>query len=776
MSTATAESRRIPNKRHVELKLRRRESGEIYLFAAKWTGLSGNSKSSEVGRGWNKKNSLPGARETWALLFVCYWLHEIANPGQWLEFRFPDRKSLSISGILSNKGKSGAWVKKLNSGNDIETVCNQSGQEILIDDLTPYQVGISLDGVPLQSLAELGRFDLLREVVHSLSGQESAEVYDNRYLKPLQTRASVRRHEATDNSEIELHQQRTDLDTQVVDSLGVSNQRIAVDNQIRSSLVGIWVNDRVAGTGIVVADGKVLTCAHVVCDWKGSSPKRYVKTNKSIALEFSGKSPETIHRSETQEGRHDGPSGRMNSAARQPNSSHRVSAVISQGGWSPVDQENIAILEFDGPLPAGVLPIRFSFQSLQGGEKCQTRGFTVNGVFDGAPVDDLQILSRRAARGNRQLLEIDSVKIHSAHGGAPLCDSETGLIYGIINTRKVQTSKSQPHERASVIPSAALVRLIPWLRTDSEPKSSREEVDDSYAKLEMAIEICLQNEPSIRNALSAAIKKPHLSSPQQVKKLITALVDPQTDLISVVSCLENLADECDRTGDSARRGVINGLFSIFGPFRMEKKYAVEILEGLGVSTEKLMSLPFDSLILFEFVMAAIDARKATFQLARPGDRDSCRSPSATPRPMGLLDQLPEEGFSLKTSKPGVTQSNELFLQTIVDHVRQSIGRLPSPFGRNIRFEATSLKGQINELNIDLQVLRKNRTTPFLHASTKQRRLSSQEIKSIRSALSFLAFVDLKPSDETDPLLAAVKPLTSPVRSGKLVSDIDPHIP
>jgi hypothetical protein len=76
--------------------------------------------------------------------------------------------------------------------------------------------------------------------------------------------------------------------------------------------------------------------------------------------------------------------------------------------------------------------------------------------------------------------------------------------------------------------------------------------------------------------------------------------------------------------------------------------------------------------------------------------------------------------------------------------------------------------RLRELNDDLELMHTSHQTAFLNAATAKRQLGPREIEKIRKSLSYLALVDLVPSPSNADRHDAIRVLTSPIRSQKLL--------
>ncbi|MEI7698969.1 MAG: serine protease, partial [Planctomycetia bacterium] len=166
-------------------------------------------------------------------------------------------------------------------------------------------------------------------------------------------------------------------------------------------VVRIWIDGKVEGTGFVIGPGTVLTCAHVVHD-----TDKPLEGHKSISIEFYG-----VHPGLTSEG----------SPALQ-------SVKIDPGHFSPGDQHDIAILTWEGELPAGVTVAEFSFDEQLAGRKVRTRGFPQLGEFDSQPGTGTIQGTTTHSPTSGEHWALNSAEITNGFSGAPIFDENSGCV------------------------------------------------------------------------------------------------------------------------------------------------------------------------------------------------------------------------------------------------------------------------------------------------------------------------------------------------------------
>ena len=725
MSTATAESRRNPNKRRLELKLKRSETGQVFLFAAKWTNLSGDSKSGELGRDWKRTPSLPGARETWALLFVCYWLHEIKNPDQWCEFRFRDRESLSIGGLLTNT-KSGYWCTDLFGQGEIQTVCNQSGDEILIDSLTPYQVEISLDGESLSSLAAAGDFDTLRVVVRTLAGNQQADFYEDRYLQPFQKAKTVAPSEhpvedlkavstegmisSSGRSTPELphtNQPANGLETGVAPVPDKESEKVdstLIDHDGERCLVAVRVNGKIRGTGFVVGQGIVVTCAHVVL------PNNKMPDDLTSPVQYSIEYLALMR------------SGAQNDPVSGAPAVQEVQ--LDRQHFSRHSENDVAFLTWNGRVPEGVKIGRLSTLGNLGGRRCRVKGFA-----EFAPFEILTAVVEVAATGGKRDAEpilnlAKANSVLSGHSGGPLFDCDTNAIVGMVSAVNGAPDGVSWHgtEYGFVVRCATIRAIWPELFRDDRAAEIDQHLTTAALNLRTAMKDCLLRHPRAQSAIAAHFQRGDLahSVEETALKLVDAiLTDPPQGVVPALC----LADNHLRVGPTADVDAANGLIEFYCLFmpgivsRRSKDDVRLMLEQVRGVHRGPVIVPTSSKTILALYLAAMDGVAVKL--------NQRSAEEAEPPGQHLLDDIPEAGF----------QNADVNKSVILTHLIQHLGGPSFPPG----FQNWTEPERIDEVNEKLRLWHETKQTKAIVVS---RQLSEAQQESLREMLLYVAIVQL----------------------------------
>jgi S1-C subfamily serine protease len=192
-----------------------------------------------------------------------------------------------------------------------------------------------------------------------------------------------------------------------------------------TSVVRVDVGSKIGGTGFVMSDGRVMTCAHVVADSDGR-PQRHIRV--------------VVHTTREE----------------------RRAEVVPEF-WRQPSAEDIAVLSFDGELPQSVTNITLGPSVGTSGDFCVVFGYPEVGLIDGLWGHGI-IVGPVAERSGRQLIQIDSKEITRGFSGAPLFNKRTRQVMGMVS----EIASADPHgrldETAFAIPSETLAATYPPLQ------------------------------------------------------------------------------------------------------------------------------------------------------------------------------------------------------------------------------------------------------------------------------------------------------------------------
>ena len=513
-----------------------------------------------------------------------------------------------------------------------------------------------------------------------------------------------------------------------------------IKHPFEKSLVCIWVDGIIAGTGCVIASDRVLTCAHVVSHESGEPQGQIqVEAYHSVCewVQAQQRSvPEAV-------------APFTLDALYRP-----VEAEIDGNYWRSEKAEDIAVLKLKAPLADGTSVLSFSHRPLQGGEEFRTRGFASVGDTHGVYAEG-KVAAHSVTRSGQASYQLECGNITRGFSGAPLCDHRTGEVLGLINAIARQDSHGKLTGVAFAIPNETLVRVVDWLRREEDElarEQRRQKLAKSHTLLEKSIAESLnQCRPVWQDLVGTRLARPDLCDQLRITELVDTL--RQEDPEEIVQHFEDLAATYRNRRDDVALNALTGLFAAVAPTVMDSRLVDQILAKIGIPRNQPLEIPWDSVIMFEYVMARLDGRPAAF---RPPATESGK-----PKPGMLLDPLPEQGFAHPVDKDN--------LEVLIPEIAAKLGRLPAPFKRKVNLEAQTIEGRARELNKSLKIMHQKCQTPFLEAKTDaERQLNEDDLRLIHRVLTYLAVVEIKPCPNISDADEKIQTLTRPINDHTLL--------
>jgi len=202
-----------------------------------------------------------------------------------------------------------------------------------------------------------------------------------------------------------------------------------MQSNIISGIVRINRPDgKTAGTGFVVSDRLIATCAHVIPP--GAEPK-------------SGMPPEKVEL-----------------VFRKSN--EKRSAHVVAEWWRPADAGDVAFLKLDEALPEGVRPLLLGSSLGSNDHAFQTFGFPAQSPEEGIWGDG-HILNETLQQGMR-VLQISSPQATPGFSGAPVMDEVNRRVVGMVTSITRPDTYGRMAETAFVTPTETLRMVCPELQ------------------------------------------------------------------------------------------------------------------------------------------------------------------------------------------------------------------------------------------------------------------------------------------------------------------------
>ena len=196
-------------------------------------------------------------------------------------------------------------------------------------------------------------------------------------------------------------------------------------NHLLWSIVKILRGDEVVGTGFVVSDRLVATCAHVV-------DAAHAQPGDSLPIQFL--KGETTSRS----------------------------AYVVPDFWRDANKEDVAILKLTEPLPKGVTPITLG-DSLNLSQVCESKELRGYGFPEGEQDDglwaDIAVVGQLPGS---ERLQLKSQEIEPGFSGGPVLDPKNGIVVGMIHAiREADPETGRNRDTAFANPATILRSILP---------------------------------------------------------------------------------------------------------------------------------------------------------------------------------------------------------------------------------------------------------------------------------------------------------------------------
>ena len=183
---------------------------------------------------------------------------------------------------------------------------------------------------------------------------------------------------------------------------------------IQKGIVGILNPDgQIIGTGFLVTETTILTCAHVI-------KKAESEPGGRVQIRFATDKSETV-------------------------------AVVDLSSWSPVDEHDTALLHIEH-IPNDAEHLSLGSSSGTSGHIFRTYGYATIGSVQGlgARGEIIDVVEG----GN--LLQITSQEIERGFSGAPVIDEARGVVVGMITWGKTSTSTQRHRDTTFAVTTEAI--------------------------------------------------------------------------------------------------------------------------------------------------------------------------------------------------------------------------------------------------------------------------------------------------------------------------------
>ena len=192
----------------------------------------------------------------------------------------------------------------------------------------------------------------------------------------------------------------------------------------RSILCIFKPDGRIVGTGFLAAENLVVTCAHVVREAGGGPGERV-----QLAFQTGGE---------------------------------HIQATVRADTWSTPEAQDIAILTLESQLPKGVAPLHLGASGSTAGHPFTTCGYPGTTGSDSL-LGGGEILGVIELKGS-QVLQLRSQEVTPGFSGAPVLDTHTGRVVGMVTAILNPDRHGRLAETAFITPSETLRLVCPELQ------------------------------------------------------------------------------------------------------------------------------------------------------------------------------------------------------------------------------------------------------------------------------------------------------------------------
>jgi hypothetical protein len=393
---------------------------------------------------------------------------------------------------------------------------------------------------------------------------------------------------------------------------------VAIDSEAERAIVEVFVDGKSCGTGLVVADGVVVTCAHVVVHGNTApvtAASKHFQVRFLEDLSAAGNTTVAL----------DGVK--------------RVTVQLDQDHFSPYLENDIAFLTWkDNPRPNRQVAY-LSPASSSVPRDCYTKGFAKIDSFSGDPAE-FRLLgtsdrtsSAEVVVGQRVWKLADANALLPGHSGGPIFDRWSHVVYGLVARIGVQ-DKATGHgaDIAWGVQSASIRALWPELFNENE--QSTEVLKTAREQLRAFMVDCLLASPNAFEAISKQFRQPRTakSTNETCERLVDHLLKQRPQ-----DCVAGLA----RVDGQIRRMVvpdrqaldcISRFYYAIAPAIVSERNADQVkllYENIQDVSAGPLVVPYSDKTVLELFLAAIDGRQLRLERSQP---------------VHVMDELAESGF------------------------------------------------------------------------------------------------------------------------------------
>jgi hypothetical protein len=372
---------------------------------------------------------------------------------------------------------------------------------------------------------------------------------------------------------------------------------MTVIEKAKRSVVCVCVDGVDKGTGVVVAEGKVLTCSHVLGD-KENWP------NRKFSIKFLGA---MIKQAE------DGNSGCVERC--------EATEVEIDGDFVADGDHDLAVLKWTGALPKDVEVSCFSMSYPRPLTQVFAFGFPESAKY-WAQADFFSMVEETIHKETNSIhWTICSNVVSHAFSGAPVFSQEYGTVIGIAVEIKRMDATYRNMSTGYVIPVPTIVKALPQLKRLLEPSINAEH-QRLISKLKADMAAKLRSSATAIQKLRDLVPQDIFVGPgsSEEMRIVDCLVEAKMSFPDLALALHQCQKSLEQNNDIQGALAISRLYATILSTTLNPDIIKRIREGLS-SNDKFVVVPSTHCSLVEVFMAGAEGRLAEFRKIDAGSRD-----------------------------------------------------------------------------------------------------------------------------------------------------------
>ena len=350
-----------------------------------------------------------------------------------------------------------------------------------------------------------------------------------------------------------------------------------LDAEYERSLVCILVNDRVAGAGVIVSPGFVLTCAHVV-----------EKPNSGNRLEIKYFGLNTSDQPE-----------------------QRVEVFLPAFRGDSEGDVDLAVLAYDATQhPSnGVSAARFSSDRPARGTKYRARGFFA--YADRMHQPGVGEVEGHGDYKGRSHLNLESRHTEQGFSGSPVYHESTGEVMGLVRGLLKPTNDQRNTSTTCAIPAEVIIRFL----IEHNIPGEHEPGQDAISRLQNQIAEILRCDRLVLQKLRDCLPRSVSGSLDSPEKLVSWIIGRNLSLTETINLIRKAFNAIGHQRDqkhSISLANIRKLYVLVISAVLDPDVVKGIAQKLK-SGERFLIIPFSSETIAGLILAGAQGRLCDFK-------------------------------------------------------------------------------------------------------------------------------------------------------------------